>query len=141
MRPDTSGALGSVSTDTALGYASSAAQCVAKVLRERPDATAVKYGTKTGAHRIESGVCSSVIIAGRSPMAPMTRAECAEYAATLGQTPTVYNGGPYGCWKHEQSGSPNNGRVYWREPGSGDCLLYTSPSPRDGLLSRMPSSA
>ena len=25
--------------------------------------------------------------------------------------------------------------------GSKDCLLYTSPSPRDGLLSRMPSSA
>ena len=24
---------------------------------------------------------------------------------------------------------------------SGNCLLYTSPSPRDGLLSRMPSSA
>ena len=23
----------------------------------------------------------------------------------------------------------------------GACLLYTSPSPRDGLLSRMPSSA
>ena len=28
------------------------------------------------------------------------------------------------------------------EEGRGkDCLLYTSPSPRDGLLSRMPSSA
>ena len=28
------------------------------------------------------------------------------------------------------------------EPGdTGACLLYTSPSPRDGLLSRMPSSA
>ena len=31
------------------------------------------------------------------------------------------------------------------EAGNGeeamDCLLYTSPSPRDGLLSRMPSSA
>ena len=33
------------------------------------------------------------------------------------------------------------------EPKNGDwarglgCLLYTSPSPRDGLLSRMPSSA
>ena len=27
------------------------------------------------------------------------------------------------------------------EAESGDCLLYTSPSPRDGLLSRMPSSA
>ena len=27
-------------------------------------------------------------------------------------------------------------------PGhEGSCLLYTSPSPRDGLLSRMPSSA
>ena len=25
--------------------------------------------------------------------------------------------------------------------GSYTCLLYTSPSPRDGLLSRMPSSA
>ena len=25
--------------------------------------------------------------------------------------------------------------------GQGACLLYTSPSPRDGLLSRMPSSA
>ena len=24
---------------------------------------------------------------------------------------------------------------------TGRCLLYTSPSPRDGLLSRMPSSA
>ena len=28
----------------------------------------------------------------------------------------------------------------WREQ-HGFCLLYTSPSPRDGLLSRMPSSA
>ena len=26
-------------------------------------------------------------------------------------------------------------------PGDHNCLLYTSPSPRDGLLSRMPSSA
>ena len=26
-------------------------------------------------------------------------------------------------------------------PESVNCLLYTSPSPRDGLLSRMPSSA
>ena len=27
------------------------------------------------------------------------------------------------------------------DEGYYDCLLYTSPSPRDGLLSRMPSSA
>ena len=29
----------------------------------------------------------------------------------------------------------------WRAPLYPGCLLYTSPSPRDGLLSRMPSSA
>src|SRR5664279_6327060 len=29
--------------------------------------------------------------------------------------------------------------MLWRQ--SNRCLLYTSPSPRDGLLSRMPSSA
>ena len=29
----------------------------------------------------------------------------------------------------------------WTEQEIYDCLLYTSPSPRDGLLSRMPSSA
>ena len=27
------------------------------------------------------------------------------------------------------------------QPTAMSCLLYTSPSPRDGLLSRMPSSA
>ena len=30
---------------------------------------------------------------------------------------------------------------YFKIGLSGVCLLYTSPSPRDGLLSRMPSSA
>ena len=49
-------------------------------------------------------------------------------------------------------GSPKEAGLYgqhlWREGGKmlvlteGElCLLYTSPSPRDGLLSRMPSSA
>ena len=31
--------------------------------------------------------------------------------------------------------------MIWRGPMVISCLLYTSPSPRDGLLSRMPSSA
>ena len=34
--------------------------------------------------------------------------------------------------------------VHWKEadvPGGNTCLLYTSPSPRDATLSRMPSSA
>ena len=30
---------------------------------------------------------------------------------------------------------------FWRGELIESCLLYTSPSPRDGLLSRMPSSA
>ena len=30
---------------------------------------------------------------------------------------------------------------YIYQDKTGTCLLYTSPSPRDGLLSRMPSSA
>ena len=36
-----------------------------------------------------------------------------------------------------------NGNHFLVAIGNGDmaCLLYTSPSPRDGLLSRMPSSA
>ena len=33
------------------------------------------------------------------------------------------------------------GKVISHSAMSWDCLLYTSPSPRDGLLSRMPSSA
>ena len=31
--------------------------------------------------------------------------------------------------------------IFNAAPYAGGCLLYTSPSPRDGLLSRMPSSA
>ena len=33
------------------------------------------------------------------------------------------------------------GKDWFLIDDSGTCLLYTSPSPRDGLLSRMPSSA
>ena len=34
-----------------------------------------------------------------------------------------------------------DGDIERLSPGASTCLLYTSPSPRDGLLSRMPSSA
>ena len=34
-----------------------------------------------------------------------------------------------------------NSHVLMASEGLKACLLYTSPSPRDGLLSRMPSSA
>ena len=36
----------------------------------------------------------------------------------------------------EEDGTPSRRLELYK-----DCLLYTSPSPRDGLLSRMPSSA
>ena len=43
----------------------------------------------------------------------------------------------------EQNINPNlrNKPVVILSNNDGCCLLYTSPSPRDGLLSRMPSSA
>ena len=67
--------------------------------------------------------------------------------------------GPGGGGGMEKVTADDNGSVFntsqfgkqlrcHRFQGSGDnslyirtCLLYTSPSPRDGLLSRMPSSA
>ena len=44
---------------------------------------------------------------------------------------------------NDESGvkSTDNGVTQVVEARTGVCLLYTSPSPRDGLLSRMPSSA
>ena len=35
----------------------------------------------------------------------------------------------------------NTTDVFFYRGNNGDCLLYTSPSPRDATLSRMPSSA
>ena len=38
-------------------------------------------------------------------------------------------------------GAPEYAHIETRPGNNISCLLYTSPSPRDGLLSRMPSSA
>ena len=45
------------------------------------------------------------------------------------------------AWLLDQMGNQFMALVYVNELNSVTCLLYTSPSPRDGLLSRMPSSA
>ena len=52
------------------------------------------------------------------------------------------------CWAHPHTGGKQVVCESWRNlisvgatPIAITCLLYTSPSPRDGLLSRMPSSA
>src|SRR5680860_543806 len=44
-------------------------------------------------------------------------------------------------WEHAARGGLHGAEYAWGDELSPDCLLYTSPSPRDGLLSRMPSSA
>ena len=50
-----------------------------------------------------------------------------------------------GMAKQQLDFKKDTGReTYWTNSAFGGmptCLLYTSPSPRDGLLSRMPSSA
>ena len=49
----------------------------------------------------------------------------------------------YEVTQHEATERPFQ-NPFWDNHKEGiyvDCLLYTSPSPRDGLLSRMPSSA
>ena len=40
-----------------------------------------------------------------------------------------------------QNANQHHGHAFFRNSQVQGCLLYTSPSPRDGLLSRMPSSA
>ena len=44
-------------------------------------------------------------------------------------------------FRYQQHFFAENGKSGMGKQRSGACLLYTSPSPRDGLLSRMPSSA
>ena len=50
------------------------------------------------------------------------------------QVPPPENDVIVGVTPESRTGKPGDTLTY-------DCLLYTSPSPRDGLLSRMPSSA
>ena len=58
------------------------------------------------------------------------------YTFTIGLQHASNDGGGFLFW---------DGGIGTLVPGEGSqtvaCLLYTSPSPRDGLLSRMPSSA
>ena len=49
----------------------------------------------------------------------------------------TYRGICYAKWIHLKSYGISN----WKVSDRGDCLLYTSPSPRDLSTSRMPSSA
>ena len=55
--------------------------------------------------------------------------------------PYFYNTGWSEVAVRQVSGTPVELSLPAQLAGAYTCLLYTSPSPRDGLLSRMPSSA
>ena len=55
-------------------------------------------------------------------------------------TYTFYGGHDPEDYQHFVGDPPTDLSLHRNSPGY-SCLLYTSPSPRDGLLSRMPSSA
>ena len=58
-----------------------------------------------------------------------------------GKTVSIFGGGDSALdWAVELSKNSKVNLIHRRDEFRG-CLLYTSPSPRDGLLSRMPSSA
>ena len=61
-------------------------------------------------------------------------------------SPINVDGGTFGTMDGEHAGTGHGGEYLGSilEPRMGnilDCLLYTSPSPRDRNVSRMPSSA
>ena len=83
------------------------------------------------AYLIDSGLASSVPTL--TEVTGMPRRTAQDTIAALADLDIV-------CEFEQEEGARNHaGRYRIREWGA--CLLYTSPSPRDGLLSRMPSSA
>ena len=62
-----------------------------------------------------------------------------DFKFTMHKSGTVLTKGDVIKWA--MSGDINQDKVRIVYENDEVCLLYTSPSPRDGLLSRMPSSA
>ena len=83
-----------------------------------------------------------VLIAG----AGLAGLSCAKYLVDNGHIPIILEardvlGGKVAAWKDEDGDWYETGLHIFFGAYPNICLLYTSPSPRDGLLSRMPSSA
>ena len=68
----------------------------------------------------------------------MFNLEDQKYIKLLDLNAQIYTESNFNC-KHIHLDSKSDEKVFM--VAFRTCLLYTSPSPRDGLLSRMPSSA
>ena len=120
-------------------------QCIRTPPAKAEDAN---YGLRglcalSDAHVVAMAATSSTTPALAANMTRLTAHMRELYIHTLATALTERVSGAAGCnW--EVPFSKVRGGLsklcYECEPAD-DCLLYTSPSPRDGLLSRMPSSA
>ena len=98
--------------------------CVAKVSVDTAGADAVRFTVKYTAVAgpgFENATRTKPLYSGAKVVSARTRADGATVATSETVAVSLYRLRP--------------GHTYTA------CLLYTSPSPRDGLLSRMPSSA
>ena len=94
-----------------------------------PGCTPSRAGLMTGRYSVRSGL-NSIIVAGT----PLTLQDEEFTVAELFKE-HGYATGMVGKWHLGQEAQS------WPTNQGFDCLLYTSPSPRDSNLSRMPSSA
>ena len=75
----------------------------------------------------------------------LVRDDCLTFAVRTGQQYGIWGGQPERIVRRliaaDRAGRPQARRVPAGHPQASNCLLYTSPSPRDYAASRMPSSA
>ena len=92
------------------------------------------HSAVVGAERIDHGTMRTINLAlllGTLRSGPISRAELSR-RTHLSKASITSLAAELAARGLVREGSPDR---------NGTCLLYTSPSPRDGLLSRMPSSA
>ena len=81
----------------------------------------------------------AVTVAAITP--PRAESQASADASTLRLFDTIADMGHEQLVVCHDKASGYRGIIAIHDTTLGPCLLYTSPSPRDGLLSRMPSSA
>ena len=102
-----------------------------------------RFATQIARVLLHAGTCPIIIKAGAKRRC---RISAGRHEHHPGQARRLQNGAKeQNVMEQMDKVKKNFGFGCMRLPMNGDqvdiCLLYTSPSPRDGLLSRMPSSA